>query len=424
MTKLTIGTTDNGTFSIEADAFATKAAAFIGIRGSGKTYGAMKMAESLYDAGKQFVAIDPVGVWWSLRLSAAKGAGLNVTIFGGLHGDVPLNKNGGALIADVIIDRSISAVIDVSQFETDTDKARFVTDFVDRFYFRKKSNAVKTPVHIFMEEAQEFVPQNMQRGEERMLHVSQRMIRLGRNFKIGVSMISQRPQDVNKKALNQAEWVFAFQLRGTQERRAVEDWIANNGIDEKLAQKLPGLPRGHAYVWSSSVNAIVAIGKKRTFDASADVSSEESAEVEPKPLKSGDLEKLRESLAAIETEQKANDPKELKKQIAAKDREIAELKKAKPVPVAKGTVAIDSKAIERAVKKHRQQLEQTMKFLLHVTTRNFDGSVPAEEIQRAVSEAVQVVVKKMEASAQKRQKDFDALKVDATRTLNQISALL
>lgn len=100
MTKLTIGTTDNGTFSIEADAFATKAAAFIGIRGSGKTYGAMKVAESLYDAGKQFVAIDPVGVWWSLRLSAAKGAGLNVTIFGGLHGDIPLNKNGGALIKE------------------------------------------------------------------------------------------------------------------------------------------------------------------------------------------------------------------------------------------------------------------------------------------------------------------------------------
>jgi len=45
----------------------------------------------------------------------------------------------------------------MSQFESDADKARFAQAFADRFFFRKK--AAPSAVHLFIEEAQEFVPQ-------------------------------------------------------------------------------------------------------------------------------------------------------------------------------------------------------------------------------------------------------------------------
>jgi DNA helicase HerA-like ATPase len=105
----------------------TEKLGWLGRTGSGKTYGAQKLAEEMHRAGAQFVALDPVGKWWSLRLAAdGKTPALPIPVFGGLHGDIPLEPTAGKLIADVIVDRGISAVVDVSQFEADAQKARFL----------------------------------------------------------------------------------------------------------------------------------------------------------------------------------------------------------------------------------------------------------------------------------------------------------
>jgi hypothetical protein len=171
----------------------------------GKTYGATKLAELMLDAGAQIVALDPVGVWWGLRLNAAqhRALGFQIPVLGGRHGDIPLEAGAGKLIADLVVDRGTSIVLDVSMFESDADKARFAEAFASRFFFRKKEKP--SAVHVFVEECQEFIPQNTQRGEERMLHAFNRMMKLGRNFGIGMSLISQRPQEVNKKTLNMSE---------------------------------------------------------------------------------------------------------------------------------------------------------------------------------------------------------------------------
>lgn len=347
MKTLTIGTIGSKPFSLPNDKgkAATEAFAFLGRRGSGKTYAATKFAELLFESGEQFVAIDPVGIWYGLRLGAnGKSPGLDVKIFGGLHGDIMLLPTAGALIADVVVDRGISVVIDVSQFETDADKAKFATDFGARFFHRKSQQP--SPVHVFIEEAQEIIPQNIQRGEERMLHVWQRMIRLGRNHGIGVTMISQRPQDVNKKALNQAECIFAFQLTGPQERKAVAGWISEKGLDDNLADLLPSLKQGHAHVWSPvwlDVNEEVKIGTKQTFAAGSTPTSD-SKPIEVKPLAPDDLDKLVQSMGKAQEQIKANDPRELKRQVAELQKQLTA--KQKPVTA---SVTVDQKSIDRAI---------------------------------------------------------------------------
>jgi len=143
----------------------TEKIAFLGQTGSGKTYAAMKLAEEMNRVGAQFLALDPVGVWFALRVAAdGKGKGLQVPVLGGLHGDLPLEAGAGAIVADLIVDRGVSAVLDVSQFESDADKARFARAFADRFLFRKK--AAPSAVDVFIEECQEFAPQNPQLEEE------------------------------------------------------------------------------------------------------------------------------------------------------------------------------------------------------------------------------------------------------------------
>jgi hypothetical protein len=303
-------------------AVVTEKLGFLGRTGSGKTYAAQLLAEQMHAAGAQFIVLDPVGVWYGLRLAAdGKGKGLPIPVLGGLRGDIPIEPTGGALIADLVVDRGTSVILDVSQFESDAQKARFAQDFADRFFFRKK--AAPSAVHLFIEEAQEFVPQNPQREETRMLHAFTRLFKIGRNFGVGGSLITQRPQEVNKKVLNLVELLFAFQLTGPQERKTIEGWIADKGLDEDIAGELPKLAVGHPHVWSPAwlkISRVVAIAKKSTYDASSTpVMGKAAVARELSPV---DLDALRREMASTIEKAKADDPRELRKKIARLEEEL------------------------------------------------------------------------------------------------------
>ena len=53
----------------------TQVIAWLGKRGGGKTYGAMRLCELFLDNKAQSVVIDPVGVWYGLRI-ASDGKGM------------------------------------------------------------------------------------------------------------------------------------------------------------------------------------------------------------------------------------------------------------------------------------------------------------------------------------------------------------
>lgn len=113
------------TFSLPPSYVAEKGA-FLGRTGSGKTFAAGKCAELLLENDAQIIALDPVGCWYGLRV----GGSFQLYIFGGLHGDYPLEPTGGKLMADLISDRGLSAVLDVSQF-TRSEQIRFSSDFIE-----------------------------------------------------------------------------------------------------------------------------------------------------------------------------------------------------------------------------------------------------------------------------------------------------
>lgn len=48
----------------------TSTFAYLGIRGYGKSYAAGVQVEDFLGAGAQVVVVDPVGIWWGLRLAA------------------------------------------------------------------------------------------------------------------------------------------------------------------------------------------------------------------------------------------------------------------------------------------------------------------------------------------------------------------
>jgi hypothetical protein len=326
--------------SLPIDA-ATQTFAFIARKGAGKTYAAGKLAECLIDAGVQVVILDSVGNWWGLRLSAdGKEAAYDIPVIGGLRGDVPLEATGGKLIADTIVETGRSLIIDVSQFSKG-DRQRFATDLGERLWMKKKAERDPSPVHLIIEESQLIVPERVSGRDmgARMVGIYEEIIRLGRNFGIGVSMISQRPQSVNKEVLNQTECLVCLQVNGKHERDALKGWIVHQGMDRNLVDELPSLPIGTAYIWSPQwLNILqkVRIGQKKTFDASA--TPKVGTHQVRRDLKPLQLDDLKDRMAATIEKAKQDDPKELRKQ-------IAELKRAqqKNDP--------DPQAVERAVSK-------------------------------------------------------------------------
>lgn len=317
----------------------TQTLAAIGRKGSGKTYLATMIAEQMLDMGSQVVVIDPVGNWWGLRVgSDGKSKGKDIFVIGGEHGDVPLVPEAGVRIAQLLVEKNISAVLDVSSFRIGEHK-RFAADFAEEFFHLKKTH--KTPVHVFVEEAQKIIPQRVGPEEARMVGAFEQIVRLGRNYGIGCTLITQRPQSVNKEVLSQVECLCVLQVTGPHERKALEEWVYESGADRKLVGELPGLERGEGFVWSPSwlrTYQRVHFSKKETFDASStpEVGKAEKAA----KLSSVDVKALREDMADVVEKAEKDDPKALR-------RRIAELERIKPVtaPVVTTEVKIVEKPI-------------------------------------------------------------------------------
>ena len=312
----------------------TQTFAFLGKRGSGKTYAAGRFAEELDRVGAQTVILDPVGNWYGLRIGADGGEGLSIPVLGGLRGDMPLNKGGGGVVADFVATSGASLILDVSSFRKG-ERVSFMTEFAEELFHRKKEH--RSPVHLIIEEAQTFVPQRTIRGQERMLGAMEDIIKLGRNYGIGVSLLSQRPQSVNKDALNQTEVLVLFQLVAAHERKAVEDWIRHQGLERETREALDDLSRlpvGEAWVWSPQfLDTLrrVRVLEKQTLDASATPELGQEAPTAA-DLSQVDLDSLRGRLAEATKEAEARDPKVLQKRIRELEHTLHEVQAAEPEP--------------------------------------------------------------------------------------------
>lgn len=302
----------------------TQTLAQIGRRGAGKTYLATVIAEQMLDARAQVIVLDPVGNWYGLRIAAdGHSKGKDIFVIGGEHGDIPLPPEGGARIGQLLAEKRVSAIIDLSGFRQG-ERKRFAADFAEEFFHLKKSQ--RSAVHVFIEEAQLFIPQMCRPDEARMLGAFENIVRLGRNYGIGTSLISQRPQSVNKEVLSQVECLCVLQVNGTHERKALDAWVQEAGADRSLIGKLPGLARGEGFVWSPAwLRAFkrVKFARKTTYDASA--TPEVGRTTKAATLSAVDVAALEHDLRDVIASAEKDDPKALKREIAELRKQLAQV---------------------------------------------------------------------------------------------------
>jgi hypothetical protein len=143
--------------------------------------------------------------------------------------------------------------------------------------------------------------------------------------------VTQRSAKVNKDVTTQAETLIAFRTTGPQDRDAIDNWIkyhAGEEQREEVLSTLPTLPNGTAWLWSPEwLDTLkqVAVRRRETFDSAATPKPGQKT-TKPKTLAAVDLERLRAQMADTVEKAKAEDPRELRKQIAELKKQLAAIK--------------------------------------------------------------------------------------------------
>lgn len=380
----------------------TETFAIIGNRGKGKSTTVTTFVEQLYKANLQTVVIDIKGDHWGIRSSRdGKGPGLPFVIFGGDHGDVPLEPTAGAIIADAVVDYQISAILDLSRMSK-TKARSFTTAFAERLYERNRD-----PLMVVVDEADVLIPQRADAETARLIGAMEDIAKRGRGRGLGMIIATQRGQEVNKSVLDIMENVILLGITGRLTIKAIREWIMVNADEDSTSARdvigsLPSMSVGEAWVWSPAFLRIVQrvkINLFTTFDSHATPKPGESRIV---PVKRAeiDLAKLGAEISATVERAKAIDPKTLQAQLAA----ITQVAANREQEIVSLTERLDAAlAVEaRTVEVPARLPEELLASLRTATQTAEDALIAAQVASEAAHDAGLLAVRIVSESAAER----------------------
>lgn len=357
--------------------------AVLGKTRSGKSSTIRLLVEGLLDQKKPVCVVDPKGDWWGLKSSAdGKHAGYPIVIFGGEHADVPLNPHAGASIAELVATGNRPCIIDLGGWMVG-DRTRFFVDFASHLF--KLTRGARW---LVVDEVHNFAPQGkvLDPDAGKMLHWANRLASEGSGKGLTIIAASQRPQKVHKDFLTCAETLIAMRVIHPLDRGAIKDWLDGCPDPERsrdILASLAGMKRGDGWVWSPEIGygpEQVHFAKFKTYDSFKAQAGETVARL--KGWADVDLDDVRKKLAKVVEEAKANDPRELKRQVADLQRQLVEAAKVKP-----GKTEI--KRVEVPILKDQQvkRIEAVCERLNGALTATVDRFVKsAESVQAAAHE--------------------------------------
>lgn len=422
--------------------------AFVGTPGSGKTYNAGSGVERLLASGARVVIPDPLGVWWGLALEkdgkdpSSFRTEEKLVIFGGPHGDLPLTEHAGALIGETVASMAESCILDLSEIGTKAGERRFMLAFLSALYNHK----TRQPLHMIFDEADMWAPQRLldKEGEAaKLLGMMETVVRRGRVKGFICWFITQRPAVLSWNVLSMVDGVVTFKLTSSHDRDAIGNWVegqADKAQWKEIWKNLPTLERGEGFVWLPHRGILKRskFPEKVTFDSSRAPKRGERLK-SAKPLKPVNLDKLKERLATVESEAKANDPSKLRSEIATLKAEKVKLERQVGTPAKAGKTAPDTKAIavaeKHAVEQARKQmaalraaLEVAMKFIVEINAKGFfragGKSVDKKAIEKAITAATDHIEKLVEQNLAQRDREIGKLKQAGERLIERLQALL
>lgn len=228
----------------------------LAMRRMGKSNLAGVIMEIMLLVNDQIIVIDPPGAHVGIRNMADPKTGqpagpsnLNILIVGGENADIPLDPHGGRALAQVLMETKMSCVINLKGTRM-RERKDFLTDFGEELYAHNK-----TPLHVFLEEADETIPQQPDNREEQAIrHIWRQLIKGGGQQGIGFTIITQRPAMVDKTSLYQVDNLFVMGLLGAGDVDTLEKWFKHNTASDEerkaILRSLSDLQPGEAWLLS------------------------------------------------------------------------------------------------------------------------------------------------------------------------------
>lgn len=229
-----------------------------GKSGSGKSNTASVIAEELLEAGFPLLIVDTDGEYYGLKEEYEMlHAGADEEC------DIQIGPEHAEQMASLALEENVPVILDVSGYLDEEVADELLRKIARQLFVKEKK--LKKPFLLVVEEVHEYIPEGGGVGETGNLLI--KISKRGRKHGLGILGISQRPADVKKDFITQANWLVWHRLTWDNDTKVV-----GRIIDTEYSELVSELNDGQAFVqtdWTETDVRKVQFRRKRTFDAGA-----------------------------------------------------------------------------------------------------------------------------------------------------------
>ncbi|WP_459191810.1 ATP-binding protein [Halosimplex sp. J119] len=257
--EIVVGETETGEhYTLPVEDILTGRAFITGKSGSGKSNTASVIAEELLDRQHPFLVVDVDGEYYGLKES------YEILHVGATDRcDLQVGPEHAGKLAELALDQHVPIILDVSGYVDQNVVDELVAEVARELFVREQDR--RLPFIMLVEEVHEFLPQ--QGGLDDVGEMLIRVAKRGRKHGLGIAGLSQRPANVKKDFITQADLLVWHRLTWDNDTDVVA-----RVVDRDTADAVEGLDDGEAFVqadWSEVDVKRVQFRRKETFDAGA-----------------------------------------------------------------------------------------------------------------------------------------------------------
>lgn len=282
-----------------------------GKSGSGKSNTTGIILEQLLEQNFPFLIVDTEGEYYGLKEE------YEILHVGADDScDVRIGEEHTGKIVNLALEQNLPIVLDVSGYLSDEDAKDIVGDVVKRLFDKEKK--LKKPFLLVIEECHEYIPEQMKLDDcgQAIIKVAKR----GRKRGLGVLGISQRPADVKKDFITQANYKIWHNLDWDTDLNVVRRVIGKDSVET-----VKELETGEALIDADFLDGLkkAKFKERETFHAgqTPDLSDFETPDL--KSVSSDLVDELQQ--ITEEKEEEKDRISELEEQLEKKNKEIENL---------------------------------------------------------------------------------------------------
>ena len=283
-----------------------------GKSGSGKSNTTSVVVEELLEAGYPVLIVDTDGEYYGLKEEyELLHAGADEEC------DIQVSVEHAEKLAHLALHENVPIILDVSGYLDDDEADELLRETVRHLFAKEKK--LKKPFLLVVEECHEYIPEGGGVGETGNLLI--KVGKRGRKHGLGVVGISQRPADVKKDFITQANWLVWHRLTWENDTKVVGRIVGSDYADDVV-----DLGDGEAFIqtdWSDEMVGRVQFKRKRTFDAGATPGLDDFERPDLKSVSGSLMEDLGD--ITDRKEQERDRIEELESKVQNREARIAEL---------------------------------------------------------------------------------------------------